>query len=238
MGNTELLKRVAITAIVGAFFVYGAVAISNALNKNLDREQIKRVVEKIIEEKEIIIYKPECKQSFNGYQELLNKGQYLKIVANRYSYAQNGIFINSIDSIISRTGSGEIGCGYLYIKVSKNNKPINNEWDSVYIDPHDFGGHILRDKSILHENKENYTEALLSLDSISYLPGLPYNSNAQNFRIADWVKLLNVNNHFKFDIGLSVENKGGLINEIIIAYKCWNPETGEETQNCQLSLEK
>ncbi len=225
-------------AIVGAFFVYGAVAISNALDKNMDKEQIERVVEKIIEEKEIVIYKPECKQSFDGYQELLNKGQYLKIVVNKYSYAQNGIFVGGIDSMVGRTGPDEIGCGYLYIRVSKNNKPINNEWDSVYIDPHDFGGHILRDKSILHENRENYTEALLSLNSVSYLPGLPYDPDAQNFRIADWVELLNVNNHFKFHIGLSVENKSALINEIIVAYKCWNPETGEETQNCQLSLEE
>lgn len=234
----DIFWQLMLVVVIGTIFVVLASLIVKVITpKEIEKDKVEDIVEDIIKEKKIIISRPKCEKSFNNYQKLLNKKQFIKIVENKKSYAENRQFVSNIQPLISRTGAGSVSCGYLYVKVSKNNKPLHKEWDSIYINPHDFGGHLLREKSILHENRENYTEILFSLDSISY-SGFPYNSNAQNFRIADWVKLLNVNNHVKFNIGLSVENQDGLINEIIIAYKCWNPETGEETQTCQLGLEK
>ena len=47
--------------------------------------------------------------------------------------------------------------------------------------------------------------------------------------------LTNVTNKVKFNIALSVEDRGGIIEEMRITYKCWNSETGKETYDCQLS---
>lgn len=236
--SKDIFWQLAIVVVVGIVFIITATFLVKLITpKEIEEDEVKDIVKDIIKEKEILISQPKCEQNVNSYEDLLEKRQFVKIADEKVSYAENGKFVGSIQSVVTRTGNGEVGCGYLYIKVSKNSKPINKEWDSIYINPHDFGGHLLREKSILHKNEEKYTEVLFSLDSISYLSGL-YNHNAQNYKIADWVKLLNVNNYVQFNIGLSVEDYSGYINEIIIAYKCWNPETGEESQNCQLSLDK
>lgn len=34
-----------------------------------------------------------------------------------------------------------------------------------------------------------------------------------------------------------MEDKTGFIDEVIIAYKCWNPKTGEENNDCELKID-
>ncbi|HAH04276.1 TPA: hypothetical protein DCL28_01805 [Candidatus Komeilibacteria bacterium] len=205
---------------------------------NLIREPEIKVSEKIVEVNKVI-RQPDCGNNFNDYQFLVNKGQFLTLVKEKNTYASNGAFINGFNVNINRSGDGKIACGFLYIKTRINGKGLDENYDSVYINPNGFGGQILRTKSLSIENKEeNKTQVLLPLNSISYLPTLPYNPNAQDYEISNWVNLLNTGDKVNFQIGLSALDSRGYIDEITLAYKCWDSSTGQETQDCQLSLDK
>jgi hypothetical protein len=68
------------------------------------------------------------------------------------------------------------------------------------------------------------------------LPSLPYDPNAQNYQIANWVDLLNAANSINFQISLSATNQNAVINQVIIAYQCWDATTGASSTDCQLAL--
>lgn len=231
----DILWQLAGFLVVVAIIIFGSTAASRLLTSNSD--DIEEKVTKIIKEKRIIVGPPACEESSDEFLKLKKQNKYLKILGGQKSHGSGGRFIGGRDVVVSITGQDEIACGYLYVRASKSNKPLEVEYDSVYVNPQRFGGHILRSKSIYENNTETYTEALISLDSISYLPGLPYNPDAQNYKIADWSKLLNVNSHVIFSFGLSTTDVNGIIEEIGIAYKCWDSNTGIETSNCQLSVE-
>ncbi|MBI5306713.1 hypothetical protein HZB04_03995 [Candidatus Wolfebacteria bacterium] len=213
-------------------FIIGAIIILStgwAANKFRKPEIIekKEVVEKVISQLE-------CPNNFEIYQDLIKKGQFVNLLENASSYATNGKFIKDYEITINKTG--EIACGYLYVRARNDGKPLDEKYDSIYINPHDLGGHLLRSRSILILNPiVNKTETLLPLNAISFLSELPYNPMSQNYRIADWVKLLNAINQIKFNIALSTQDPTGFIDEVKIAYKCWNSQIGKETQDCQLS---
>jgi len=194
----------------------------------------------LIREPEVKIIKtPECGDNFDDYKKLVDKGQFLTLAKNKNAYALKGQFINDFNVNVNRSGDGQIACGYLYVEARINGKELDKQYDSIYINPAGFGGHILRSKSFQVESAEvNKTKVLLLLNSISYLPTIPYNPSAQNYKIANWVNLLNTGDKVNFEIGLSSLDPRGYIDEITIAYKCWDSNTGKETQNCQLSLDK
>ena len=50
--------------------------------------------------------------------------------------------------------------------------------------------------------------------------------------------LLNVSQSIGFEIGLNTNDKTGFIDKFSIAYKCWNPTTGEENQDCRIEVVK
>jgi len=177
---------------------------------------------------------PDCSYSFGSYQNLVKKGQYIDLLKNAPSYASQGEIKPIYPITIKR--KGEIACGYLYVRVRNNGHPLNEAYDSIYINPQDLGGHLLRSRSISIPNPiAQTTEILLPLNEIPFLPHVPYNPTASKFEVADWVKLLNVTNQIKFWIGLSTQDTTGMIDEVRIAYKCWNSKTGEETHDCKLS---
>jgi len=235
--NKEIFWQLFTILIIGILFVIIATSVVKFISpKNVERDAVEKVVKEIIKER-VLITKPICENNYEGYSQLIDNKQFVRLAKNHGAYAENKQLLNVLDKIVNISGKDEVACGYLYFKASKGKNPIDPIYDSVYIKPSDFGGHILREKSIQLENKEEFTDVLMSLDSIAYLPSSPYDSNAQNFRIANWTHLLNVNSHLKFSMGLSIQDGSAVIEEIIIAYKCWNPETGEETKGCQLSLQ-
>lgn len=214
------------------------IIISTTLLVNKIKQPDVKITEKIVEVEKIVKV-PECGESFDDYKTLVSKGQFLTLVKNRNMYALNGQFVNNLDIDVNRSGDGIIACGYLYIKANINGGKLDRRYDSIYINPNGFGGHVLRSKSLEAENEElNKTNVLFPLDSISYLPFLPYNPDAQNYKIANWVNLLNTGDRVNFKIGLSSLDSKSYIDEITIAYKCWDSNTGKETQNCQLSLDE
>ncbi|MBU1037325.1 hypothetical protein KKF32_04890 [Patescibacteria group bacterium] len=231
--NIKPIIQFTVILLIGSGIVLGTTSIVNLI-----REPEVKVSEKVVEV-EKIINAPECGKSFSDYESLVAKGQFLTLAENRNTYASNGQFINAFNVNVNRSGDGKIACGFLYVKARINGKELDKNYDSVYINPNGFGGHILRTKSLYIQNKEeNKTEVLLPLSSISYLPNKPYNSNAQNYQIANWVNLLNTGSQVNFQIGLSALDTRGYIDEIKIVYKCWDSKTGEETQDCQLSLDQ
>lgn len=207
--------------IVGSAIILGTGLLIRQIKQP---EIIKEIIEKPITA-------PECPADFLGYLNLVKSGQSIQLISNAPSYALKGKFFKDYSVIVERMGPGEIGCGYLYVQAHLSDE----RYDSIYINPQGFGGHILRLRTILIPTPvQNTTEVLLSLNSVSYLPTVPYDPESQNYRISDWVKLLNVSNEIKFDIALSTLNPLAIIDEVRIAYKCWNPTTGKETKDCQM----
>lgn len=223
----NLVVGLIVVTAIGAIFVVGvSYAIKSIILEPNTEETIKTVVLKA----------PECKGGFEEYKNLADKGQIIKLTENQRTFALNGQLTGE-KRVIARRG-GEIACGYIYMEAQKGSNKLDPKYDSIYVNPQSLGGHIIRSRSLEIPNKnDNISAVLLNLKSVPFLPKIPYNPNAQNFEVADWVKLLNASSKTEFIIGLSTTDQQGFINEVSIAYKCWNPETGEETQDCQLGIE-
>ncbi|MFA6533168.1 MAG: hypothetical protein WCT22_04195 [Patescibacteria group bacterium] len=223
-----------ILQFAGILLVGAVIIILTTLVVNLVKEPA--VVEKIVE-KPVVLRAPECPENFEAYKKLMEGGHFVRLVDNQKSYASGGKFVGSRQIDVKKSGPGQIACGYLYVRAKIDGKSLDKKYDSVYINPQNFGGHILRSKTIsISDPIPNTTETLLPLNSVSYLPNIPYNPDAQNYRLADWVKLLNVSDKINFQIGLSTQDHRGVIEDVSLVYKCWNPETGAENTDCQLSL--
>ena len=144
-----------------------------------------------------------------------------------YGISNSGSFADEKYISVSRTGSGsEIACGYLYINAGVGKRPLINE--DVYIVPQGFGGHLESSVAIVNQVVNSSTEMIFSLDNIQY-------RYAQTIYTANWAALLNVANQITFEIALNTSNPEGHINEVGIAYKCWNPQTGDVTTDCHLA---
>lgn len=225
----DLIAGIVLFAVIGALFI---LVVTYGVRVLLIKPNEQEVVE-------VLVKQPQCERTVEEYRTLVSNGQSITLLSNAISYAGQGErFVKSYDINLIRSGEGEVACGYLYAKVSKANQSIDEKFDSIYVNPQGLGGHLLRSRSIqIDDPADNFTEVLFPLASIPYLPNIPYRPEAQNFEIANWSKLLNVSQKTAFEVGLSTLSPSGVINELTIAYKCWNPETGEETMGCQLSVE-
>jgi len=240
--KTKIILPQLIGFLVVVLIVIFGTSFASRIGNKKDLEEIaEKKVTEIVKEKKIIVTRPKCENTFDDYLSLKKQGHIVQILKNKWSHAQGGGFTSNLEPTVIIGGKDEIACGYVYVKLSKkngnNNNPLDENTESIYINPQGFGGHILRAKGISYSNDNGYTEALLPLSAISYLPNLPYDPNANDFRIADWVSLLSVNSHVTFSVGLSTLHQGGFIDEITIAYKCWDTETGELTSGCQLGMQ-
>ena len=231
-----LVRDLLIVALVGGVFVVILSLAIKAIFFQTSEPEIQKVVEKVIEEKKVILRAPKCEQSFEEYQKLVESKQTVKLVQNLNTYAAAGKLVNTKNIIVARSGTGEIACGYLYVKSHLTSGMLDERFDSTYINPQDFGGHLLRPRGLKISEEKKFTHFLFPLETIYYLPTVPYNPQSQNFKIADWTKLLNVTNEVKFILGLSVLDPSAILDEVTIAYRCWDPQTGEETTGCQLGV--
>ncbi|MFA5954666.1 MAG: hypothetical protein WC817_03975 [Patescibacteria group bacterium] len=178
-----------------------------------------------------------CDRTQVEYEKLVAKGQSVVLTQNQVSYALGSKFIGS-KKIVARRG-GEIACGYLFAEAHKGSSPLDPKYDSIYIDPQGFGGHLLRSKGIEMTNNDVIkTRVLLPLNAVPYLPSIPYNPDSQDFEVADWARILNAASHVGFTTALSSLNKNAAIDEVRIAYKCIDSATGKETSDCQLSVQE
>ena len=86
----------------------------------------------------------------------------------------------------------------------------------------------------MQNDGDKYSEYVYSLNKIQYMKS----RSERSIMTADWSYLFNVSPEVIFQIGLNTENKTGFVDEISIAYKCWNPDTGEENNGCKLEATK
>ena len=235
--TNELTKNLLIVAVIGGLFVIGVTYAIKVLVFS-DEPEVRKVVEKVIEEKEVLLRAPKCEGTFEEYRNLVSASKSVTLTNKQRAYASNGLQGTKTITVI-RSGESEVACGYLYVRASRVGGTFQKQYDSIYINPHDFGGHLLRPRSIeFKKESDKKAEILLPLREMPYIPKVPYDPESQNFKVADWVKLLNVSNETSFILGLSVANGEGLIEEAVIAYRCWDPQTGKETTTCQLGLRK
>jgi len=164
-----------------------------------------------------------------------NTEKKLTLLENRPSNGTEGI-LKGFRITIERSGiTSDIACGYLFYRVSFGDKPIEQEYMSLYMNlsSGQFGGHILPDekKGAIINEINNKTEVIMPLDRITY-------NGLERYPIkeVDWVALLNVSNQIEVDIALSADTILGNIDLVQFTYKCVNPETREETEDCKLKV--
>lgn len=185
----------------------------------------------------IPIYKSiSCPDDFPAYNALRkNPSQVVKLISERKSmFAANGKFINSQIVIIkNETKESKVACGYLFVRVGTTKNGPLQSWENVYINPNNFGGHINPKNQFGPGDGRDYSEYLFSLNKIQY-----WKTRSERAKgiisEADWAALLNVSDKVSFEIALNTNDRTGFIDELSIAYKCWNPTTGEENTGCKL----
>jgi hypothetical protein len=175
---------------------------------------------------------PKDSRSYEAAKQ--NKNLVLLSTTSSYGKAGEGFIKESVISLKRSGLNSQIACGYLFYRVSAGNHPINQQYENLYMIPtqgEQFGGHILPDgkNTITNDEVNGKTEILLPLDDISY-----DGTDRKNIKRANWVSLLNVSDQIDFTIALNTTNLMGGIDSVEIAYKCWNPETGQETTDCEL----
>lgn len=179
-----------------------------------------------------------CAPDFLSYTALTEKtDQVLKLIPERKTmFAENGDFVNSEVVIAkSETSDSKVACGYLFARTGTIDGGALRSWENLYINPNNFGGHINAQDQIGPGDGNNYSEYLFPLDRMSYWKNLT-DRGRNVLSSADWAALLNVSKEVSFSIALNTEDKTGFIDELSIAYKCWNPATGEENTGCKLYI--
>lgn len=219
----DILKTLGIFALGFAVILVVAKYTNKLIGTNSDDITIRKIVE--------------CPLDTQSYQATaVNKN--LILLQDKSSFGVNGSFADHSYTVsIKRTGlKSQIVCGYLFYRVSVNNKPIRQDYENLYMTPTNskqFGGHILPDgKNAISINEiNNKTEILIPLNNIYY-----DGKERIGIKQADWASLLNVTDQMSFDVALNTTSPLGHIDSIEIAYKCWNPQTGESTDDCKLEL--
>src|SRR5579859_4779454 len=110
----------------------------------------------------VVLKPPSCVLNLDEYQKLVAATQTVHLVTNLNSFGVAGKFYNGRSISVIRSGNGEIGCGYLYIKAKVDDKGLDDKYDSIYINPQGLGGHILRSTGLVTSEK-NETTVLLQL---------------------------------------------------------------------------
>lgn len=180
-----------------------------------------------------------CPPDNLSYQALIqNSGKVLKLISKHTNMsAQAGRFVDSEVIVAkSETKTSKVACGYLFVKAGTDSTEDEygalRAWENIYINPNMFGGHINPKSAIVQNDGEKYSEYVYSLNKIEYRKS----RDDRSILTADWSYLFNVSSEITFQIGLNTEDTTGFVDEISIAYKCWNPETGEENDGCKLQI--
>lgn len=179
-----------------------------------------------------------CPPDFLSYQALIqNPKNVVNLISTKTPmYVENGEFHSKIVVAKNETDKSKVACGYLFVQAGTENKGAIQSWENLYINPNGFGGHINSESNIGAGDSEFNSEYLFPLSKIKYWKNRVERA-ANNLSVADWGVLLNVSPKIEFEIGLNTEDRTGFISKFSIAYKCWNPETGVENNECSIVVE-
>jgi len=150
-------------------------------------------------------------------------------------YAENGEFKSKVVITKVETEKSKVACGYLFVRAGTKTYGSIQKWENLYINPNGFGGHINAENNIGIGDSDKYSEYLFTLSKMDYWKSRD-DRRTNSLQTADWGVLLNVSKTIGFEIGLNTEDKTGFISKFSIAYKCWNPETGEENNDCKIEV--
>lgn len=164
------------------------------------------------------------------YKDSLNKVVIIKDFVNS---TKNGAVTNYFDKQFAV--SGPFNQGYLYIKVSVDNKALNPK-DDVYaklytiIDGQyqEFGGHLILSKSLDTPRSLENTELLFELSDIKYKKD--YQGKEVEVLSGDWLELMNAGSNQKI-VGFTSTMGTGKIIELSIYYEC------VKGANCSIKLQ-
>lgn len=201
---------------VAGFFIYSKITTTQPPNDGGAKPPV---------EKSVV----SCPPNLLSYTTVSQK---VKLFPQRIAmFAENGKFVNpQIVVAKSETADSKVACGYFFVRAGTGNNGALRSWENVYINPNMFGGHIISKNAISINDGQQFSEYLFSLDKITYWP----TSAHKSVLTSNWAYLLNVSNQINFDVALNTNDQSGFIDDITIAYKCWNPITGEENTDCKL----
>lgn len=178
-----------------------------------------------------------CPNSYSSYQSLSgDQSHVVKLLAQSVNtYAKNGHL--GVETVITKneTQESKIACGYLYIRAgTKNHGPLQS-WEYIYINPDSFGGHLNKENSFGRGDSQDFSEYIYELGKIQYWESNK-NLAKDSLRKADWTALLNASDRVRFNIAFNTQDTTAWIYDVSIAYKCWNPNTGQENNGCKLNV--
>src|SRR3989344_2192267 len=99
--RNNILQFIVFLAIV-SLFVFGSSWLSRSFNTN--REDIEDIVNDVIVDK-VVLAKPKCENSFDGYLALKKQDKAVKIVDNKSSFARNKQFVSDIRPTVLISGA-------------------------------------------------------------------------------------------------------------------------------------
>src|SRR6185369_2827642 len=131
------------------------------------KDKTSEVANQVVQE--TIIKRPTCPNTSDDFNSLVQSGQVVTLAENLNSYGMNGQFVNEKVTIVKRTGSGsEVSCGYLYAEVQVGKRPLQQDWENLYVNPSEFGGHIITTNAIVNKEENNQTNLLFDLSKMTY----------------------------------------------------------------------
>lgn len=181
-------------------------------------------------------FKPvECPPTFEDYQRIKDTtAQTVSLVSQPFSSYGDGTFkYKGVVITKTETDRAKIACGYVSIRASTDGAGLK-EWENVYINPNQFGGHLGRNSQFGPGDGQEYSDYVFSLNDIKYWP----RRDDTAIRKADWASLLNVSGDVIFEIALNTNNPTGKIESVSLTYKCWNPRTSEENKDCRITVDR
>jgi hypothetical protein len=178
-----------------------------------------------------------CPENFNSYSELIKNPKNVAILIDEKTpmYAEGGQFKSKFIVTKIETEKSKVACGYLSVSAGTNTNGALQSWENLYINPNNFGGHINPINNIGPGDGET-SQYIFPLSKMNYWKTRADRAQ-NNLLFADWGVLLNVSEKITFEVGLNTNDKTGFIDNFLIAYKCWNPETGEENYDCKIVVE-
>lgn len=137
----------------------------------------------------------------------------------------------SVNNKPSNTGTatlkinGKILKGYLYAKISVNQKPLNS-WSDLYVKvqreisgkTEEYGGHLVTSKGLETPIQNEYSEILFDLSDIKYKE--KYTSSNIEITSSDWLKLFNESAYTPKIISFASTAGKGKIIELSLYYDC------------------
>lgn len=218
MKNEEINKFISplVTLLIGLVFLIIATFLIGAIKsifepKTENKQQLERIESntKAIK-KNLTPYE---------YKDQLKKITLVKDFENTTQNGQSTRYFNS--KIIV---NGLISQGYLYVKVSINNKPSENNGD-VYVKLYglvdsqnkELGGHLLQSRSLETPSTSVWTELLYDLSDIKYKKD--YRDSNLEIISANWLDLLNKGTG-KIVIGFTSTVEQGKIIDLSFYYDC------------------